>query len=156
MVKRWYFREFPDLRRKFKADRGHLLEAKIERIAGGSGISKREVEEALNRVGLVIYRKRGALEYPAMILFLSNVAKYSTIFNSNEAVTRLRNLYPNVIGGFASVIDEKAEKDLTPENFEHLEYIVLEHGEITVLEKLASVLQTYFEVDAKLPFSYWS
>lgn len=153
MVKRWYFREYPDLRSEYKTDRGQLLESKLERIVGGSGIRKEDVREALSRVGLVIYRKKGALEYPAMILFCSNVGKYSTVFSSNEAVSLFRRLYPNIVGNFVSVEEEKGES-LKPDDFEYLEHIVVEPNETKALERVSSILQGYFDVRESMQLSY--
>lgn len=154
MVKRWYFRQFPELRGQYKADRGHLLEAKMERIVGGSGVSKKDVEESMNRVGLVIYKKKGALENPTMIFFLSNVGKYSSIYASDEAVSLFRQMFPGLVGCFASV-EEDVDEELNSENFEYIENIVIKSSEKQVLEGLASVLQEYFSVDSKIPVSQW-
>ncbi len=148
IVKRWYFRQFPELKGKFKADRGKKIEAKMERIVGGLGVRKKDVKEALNRVGLVIYTKKGALENPGLILFVSNVGKYSTVYDADNALSLFQQLYPTLRGNFASV-EQKTEEELRAENFEHLDHVVVEQDELKVLEKLSSVLQEYFGVNAK-------
>lgn len=126
-----------------------MLEAKIERIGSSSGVEKRNLEDALNRVGLVIYRKKGALEHPAMIFFVSNVGKYSTVYDSNEALSQFKKLYSELVGCFASV--EEREEPLDPKDFENLDYVVIAPKESEVLDQMGEVLQEFFGTESKIP-----
>ncbi len=91
----------------YKVDRGKILRSWIEGgLLDTSGIKRNVLKRALERVGVVIYKRASPREKPFVIFFVDGNAKRSTIDDAEEAAKIFKRLFPGVLTAFAGIDEE--------------------------------------------------
>jgi len=128
---------------QYKVDRGKLLRSWVE---GGlldiTNIRRNLLRKAIEKVGVVIYRRASPREKPHIIFFVDIIAKRSAANDANEAATIFKSLFPGVKAVFVAM--DKEPEPLKKSQFKHLDEIITGTSLEEVWDKVYEYLKEEF------------